>query len=172
MKTLKLFAAPLAAAIALGLLAGCAGDPSRSDPDVAPATAAEAAPASEAAEPLRETAPAPAPARKQVRDDAPPPVDEITGIVACDDYLGSYKSCHQVIGTYEPDSLASRYDLLRASLIKDSKDPARRTELEARCNNFSQMMKDALNGRECVDQAPEVAPTGFEDSVEDVEAEK
>lgn len=173
MKMYKLYAAPLAAAIALGLLAGCAGDPTRSDAAAEPPVAAvEPAPAPKAAEPVRETSPAPAPARMEVRDDPAPPVDEITGIVACDDYLATYVSCHRAIGTYEPDSLQSRYDALRASLIKDSRDPALRTDLEARCNNLAQMMKDALKERECLDTDAASAEVGFEDTDEDGDLEK
>jgi len=164
MKTFKPFAAALAAGVAVGLLAGCANEPMRAEPvATAPARVSPPPPAKTVA-PAKSTAPV----RHQPRVEPGVPADAITGVTACDDYLASYLGCHRVIGTYEPDALQERYDMLRASLLEEARNPEKIPGLEARCNGLAAMMKDALNGRACAGPVlTESGDTGFEDADED-----
>lgn len=163
MKSSKVHAASaIAVAIVLGLMVGCAGDPSRSEPE--PATRVEPMSPPAMAEPVAEQADASV--RLEPRREDAPALAESTGIVACDDYLASYLSCHRVIGTYDAANLEDRYEKLRLSLLEESRDPELVPELQTRCTNLAGLMKDALKGRACADQA------GFEEPVPDVDPEK
>ncbi len=72
-----------------------------------------------------------------------------TGIAACDDYLSSYLACHRAAQIYAPDQLQSRYQAMRTSLLRDSKDPDIRPQLAARCNSLATQLREALHGKAC-----------------------
>ncbi|HET7662538.1 MAG TPA: hypothetical protein VFK31_02775 [Rhodanobacteraceae bacterium] len=74
---------------------------------------------------------------------------EKTGIPACDDYLASYKGCHRAAGIYAPDTIDDHYRTMRDTLLRESKDPTKRSVLEARCKSLAHMLKNALHGKSC-----------------------
>jgi hypothetical protein len=80
-------------------------------------------------------------------DDANP--SDATGIAACDDYLSSYLACHRAAAIYAPDQLQSRYQAMRTSLLRDSKNPDIRPHLAARCNSLATQLRQALHGKSC-----------------------
>lgn len=84
-----------------------------------------------------------------------PDSSENTGIAACDDYLSSYLACHRAAKIYAPDQLPSRYQAMRTSLLRDSKNPDIRPQLAARCNSLASQLRQALHGKSC---APAPAP--------------
>ncbi len=149
----------LVAACSLAI-AGCADKPTRSTP--APA----------AAHPATGTTPAPAPAsrstgsprtstspaapRRAATDESLP---ANTGIASCDNYLASYKSCHRAAGIYRPDEIDSRYDMMRTTLLRDSKDDDMRPQLDARCTSLATQLKQALHGKSCAPDEPANAST-------------
>jgi len=83
-------------------------------------------------------------------DDQAESTDE-TGIPACDDYLSSYLACHRAADIYAPDQLQSRYEAMRSSLLRDSKNPSIRPQLAARCNSLSSQLRQALDGKSCAE---------------------
>lgn len=72
-----------------------------------------------------------------------------TGIAACDDYLSSYLACHQAAHIFAPDQLQSRYEAMRTSLLRDSKNPDIRPQLSERCNSLARSLRQALHGKPC-----------------------
>lgn len=66
----------------------------------------------------------------------------------CDEYLATYKACHTVIGT-APDTLDERLNRLRTTWQERARDPAQHEALTAQCQNLTDTMKEALNGRDC-----------------------
>jgi hypothetical protein len=78
---------------------------------------------------------------------------ERTGIAACDDYLSSYLACHRAAAIYAPDQLPARYQAMRNSLLRDSKNPDIRPQLAARCNSLATQLRQALHGKSC-DESP------------------
>jgi hypothetical protein len=80
-----------------------------------------------------------------------------TGITACDDYLASYLACHRAAAIYAPDQLQSRYEAMRSSLLRDSKNPDIRPQLAARCNSLASQLRQALHGKSCAENP---APAG------------
>jgi hypothetical protein len=72
-----------------------------------------------------------------------------TGIAACDDYLSSYLACHQAAHIFAPDQLQSRYEAMRTSLLRDSKNPDIRPQLSERCNSLARSLRQALHGKSC-----------------------
>lgn len=78
-------------------------------------------------------------------------VDETdaTGIPACDDYLSSYLACHRAAKIFAPDQLDARYQAMRTSLLRDSKNPDIRPQLGARCNSLATQLRQALHGKSC-----------------------
>jgi hypothetical protein len=74
-----------------------------------------------------------------------------TGIPACDDYLSSYLACHRAADIYAPDLLQSRYEAMRSSLLRDSRNPSIRPQLAARCNSLSSQLRQALDGKSCAE---------------------
>ncbi len=74
---------------------------------------------------------------------------EKTGIAACDDYLSSYLACHRAAEIYAPDQLQSRYEAMRTSLLRDSRNPDIRPQLANRCNSLSNQLRQALHGKSC-----------------------
>lgn len=74
---------------------------------------------------------------------------ERTGIAACDDYLASYMACHRAAAIYTPEQLPLRYQALRTTLLRDSKNPKIRPNLAARCNSLARTLRDSLHGKSC-----------------------
>lgn len=74
-----------------------------------------------------------------------------TGIAACDDYLSSYLACHRAAAIFPPDQLQSRYEAMRSSLLRDSKNPDIRPQLAARCNSLASQLRQALHGKSCAE---------------------
>ena len=72
-----------------------------------------------------------------------------TGIVACDDYLSSYLACHRAAHIFAPDQLQSRYEAMRSSLLRDSRNPDIRPQLAERCNSLARSLRQALHGKPC-----------------------
>jgi hypothetical protein len=88
---------------------------------------------------------------------AEPDLSDNTGIAACDDYLSSYLACHRAAAIYAPDQLQSRYEAMRSSLLRDSKNPDIRPQLAARCNSLANQLRQALHGKSCTENP---APAG------------
>lgn len=82
-----------------------------------------------------------------------------TGIAACDDYLSSYLACHRAAAIYAPDQLQSRYEAMRSSLLRDSKDPQIRPQLAARCNSLASQLRQALHGKSCAENPAPASST-------------
>lgn len=74
-----------------------------------------------------------------------------TGIAACDDYLSSYMACHRAAAIFPPGQLPSRYEAMRAGLLRDSKNPQIRPQLAARCNSLASQLRQALHGKPCAE---------------------
>lgn len=113
------------------LATGCTGPATRPEP-----------PAPHATQPRTVAQPAPA-------STAAPPTRGATGIPACDAYLASYKACHRAAGIYAPDTIDRHYRIMRHTLRKESRDPAKRPTLEARCQSLAHLLKQALHGKSC-----------------------
>lgn len=146
-------------AIACGLLlAGCAGQQQRT--------------ASSETVTTEQTAPAPGEhlARHETREttsttttksngNASAPTagmpDEMIGVASCDQYLSTYKVCHRAAHIFSPDQIDARYDMMRSTLLRDSRDPAKRATLDQRCSALAKQLTDALHGKSC-----NAAPTG------------
>ncbi|HEV7122171.1 MAG TPA: hypothetical protein VGN24_01950 [Rhodanobacter sp.] len=77
-----------------------------------------------------------------------------TGIAACDDYLSSYLACHQAAHIFAPDQLQSRYEAMRTSLLRDSRNPDIRPQLSERCNSLARSLRQALHGKSCATSPP------------------
>ncbi len=137
------------------LLAGCAGRTTRPvtrPPSTTPAPRQAASPAASTHATRSSTAGTTATAES---DAAPSgtaqdgqPTDS-TGIPACDDYLASYKGCHRAAGIFAPGQLEDRYEAMRTSLLRDSRDPDIRPQLAARCNSLARQLRQALHGKAC-----------------------
>jgi len=138
-------------------IAGCADKPTRGTPTPAahPATSTPAAPTSRTAGSSRPTT-SPAAPRRAVTDESLP---SHTGIASCDNYLASYKSCHRAAGIYRPDEIDSRYDMMRTTLLRDSRDEDMRPQLDARCTSLATQLKQALHGKSCAPDEPANAST-------------
>jgi hypothetical protein len=91
------------------------------------------------------------------RPAAEPDLSENTGITACDDYLTSYMACHRAAEIFPPSQLPSRYEAMRAGLLRDAKNPEIRPQLAARCNSLASQLRQALHGKPC---AANPAPAG------------
>lgn len=72
-----------------------------------------------------------------------------TGIAACDDYLSSYLACHRAAKIFAPDQLQDRYEAMRTSLLRDSRNPDIRPQLAERCNSLARSLRQALHGKSC-----------------------
>lgn len=82
-----------------------------------------------------------------------------TGIAACDDYLSSYLGCHRAADIFPPDQLPARYQTMRTSLLRDSRNPATRPQLAARCNSLAAQLRQSLHGKSC-DFVPTASASG------------
>ena len=132
----------LAALIASLLLAGCAQhENARSTRPAATTTSTTSTtPRARAAPARNETA------RGEATQASLP---DKTGIPVCDDYLSSYLACHRAAAIYAPSQLQSRYEAMRTSLLRDSKNPDIRPQLGARCNSLASQLREALHGKSC-----------------------
>jgi hypothetical protein len=143
------------------LLAACANHPAtRSDTassdtarsSAARATAARASASESATSNARHTAEQRRSAPTGQADNAEP---DRTGVPACDDYLTSYLACHRAAAIYTPEQLPLRYQAMRTSLLRDSKNPKIRPHLADRCNSLARTLRQALHGKSCeVSAAP------------------
>lgn len=134
------------------LLAACAGRPARTGPAASgqPRATPENRPPADTRPPAsgdesradQTTAPAGATAQDDMLPDG-------TGVSACDDYLASYVACHRAAAIYRPDEIQGRYEAMRTSLLRDSKDPDIRPNLAARCNSLASQLRQALHGKSC-----------------------
>jgi hypothetical protein len=135
--------------IAAALLAGCARQPT-TRPEAPSTRAATRAPAP----------PAPTTTSTNTNTNTSNASDEDqserTGIRACDDYLSSYLACHRAAQIFPPDQLQYRYEAMRTSLLRDSKNPDIRPQLAERCNSLARSLRQALHGKSC---ATSPAPT-------------
>lgn len=127
------------------LVAGCAQN------DTKPATSAS----SETSAPATSQ-----PSQSSASSEPASVLPEKTGIPACDDYLASYKGCHRAAGIYDPDTIDDHYRMMRDTLLRESKDPTKRSVLEARCKSLTNMLKDALHGKSCEPTPADAASTG------------
>lgn len=126
------------------LLVGCAQQPATRTTTTSATTSPSSSITKAASTSHRERA---APTRSEP---APKPdLSGNTGIAACDDYLSSYLACHRAAAIYAPDQLQSRYEAMRSSLLRDSKDPQIRPQLAARCNSLASQLRQALHGKSC-----------------------
>jgi hypothetical protein len=81
-----------------------------------------------------------------------------TGIPACDAYLSTYLACHRAAGIFPPDQLQDRYQAMRDSLLRDSRDPDIRPQLGSRCRSLSDSLRGALHGKSCNAPLPVAQP--------------
>ncbi len=126
------------------------GTSARPPASVPPPATTPAAPTPPAAAPARRATPVPDPATEA----------EFTGVMACDEYLASYRDCHRVIGALRPDIIDDRLQELRATWQEMAGDPAKRETLEAQCQSLTDTMKEALDGRECTPAESEFVQPG------------
>ncbi len=132
-----------------GLLAACAPHET-SRTTTTTSTASPSAPARKAApEREREREHANRAASKPAA--AKPDLSEGTGITACDGYLASYLACHRAAAIFPPNQLQSRYEAMRAGLLRDAKNPDIRPQLAARCNSLASQLRQALHGKPCAE---------------------
>ena len=152
-KTRSTLALSIAGALLLG---ACASHPQRGSETATTATTTTAT----AAAPENQSAPVIPRHRGKsgnaAAGEAPAPPGEMVGVASCDQYLSTYKACHRAAGIYPPDQIDSRYQAMRASLLRDSRDPAKRPTLDSRCRALSKLLTDALHGKSC--NAAPVAP--------------
>ncbi|HTH68869.1 MAG TPA: hypothetical protein VL545_11475 [Rhodanobacter sp.] len=135
------------------LLAGCTQHPvTRTTTTSATTTTPSTSTTRAASTPQREHA-----APNRSKPAAEPDLSDNTGIAACDDYLASYLACHRAAAIYAPDQLQSRYEAMRSSLLRDSKNPDIRPQLAARCNSLASQLRQALHGKSCAENP---APAG------------
>ncbi len=134
----------------VGLLAAC-GAPHETTRTTTTASASAASPSVSAhkASPQRERERARSASSKPAA--AKPDLSEDTGIAACDDYLASYLACHRAAAIFPPNQLQSRYEAMRSSLLRDSKNPDIRPQLAARCNSLASQLRQALHGKSCAE---------------------
>lgn len=142
----------LALACACGLLlAGCASPSRRS---------AAPPPSNGASRPAQPAPPIPGNETGTVpNEQLPPAPNGMVGVASCDQYLSTYKACHRAAGIFAPDQLEARYALMRDSLLRDARDPAKRATLDQRCSALSRQLQEALHGRSC-NAAPVPASSG------------
>lgn len=144
----------LAAVVTSLLLAACANHPAtRPHANTASAPNSATGNTSRHSETHRHNAPTGA--AEQADDTA----SERTGIPACDDYLTSYMACHRAAAIYTPEQLPLRYQAIRTSLLRDSKNPKIRPHLADRCNSLARTLREALHGKSCeTNPAPASSP--------------
>lgn len=129
--------------------AGCADQNTRSTASPAPqaTTTSSTAPVTPTAASERTAAGT----STQTANTTPP---DKTGIPACDDYLASYKGCHRAAGIYAPDTIDAHYKDMRDTLLKESRDPSKRSALAGRCVSLAKLLKESLHGQSCAPEQP------------------
>lgn len=137
---------PLSLTCAL-ILGGCAGHPQRT-------SGSEGMQSVVAPAPQRSQRPSPSRQMELIPKNAgPSPAqagpNEMVGVASCDQYLSTYKACHRAAGIFAPDQIDARYDMMRGTLLRDAKDPAKRAALDQRCRALSKQLNDALHGKSC-----------------------
>lgn len=139
------------------LLAGCAQHPATRPqaPSTSTPTTAPTAPT----RPITRSAAQRTPAASDNSATRDTDLSERTGIAACDDYLSSYLACHQAAHIFAPDQLQSRYEAMRTSLMRDSKNPDIRPQLSERCNSLARSLRQALHGKPCATNPAPAAST-------------
>jgi len=145
----------LTALLAGLLLTGCATHQAGPVTRTTGTTIHEAAPASR--HDTRQAAAAATTGGKSTRstDTSATGLSDRTGIPACDDYLSSYIGCHRAAGIFAPGQLQDRYEAMRSSLLRDSRNPDIRPQLAARCTSLATQLRTALHGKSCeVSPAP------------------
>lgn len=123
------------------LLAGCVGQPHRAGH--AP-IAANTSPPAHSVTPVPPTETGAAP-----RGQLPPAPNGMVGVASCDQYLSTYKACHRAAGIFAPDQIEAHYELMRAGLLRDARDPAKLNTLDQRCRALSTQLQEALHGKSC-----------------------
>jgi len=136
------------------LLAGCAQHPATKTTTTSTTTTPSTSTTKAASTPHREHA-----AATSSKSATKPDLSGNTGIAACDDYLSSYLACHRAAAIYAPDQLQSRYEAMRSSLLRDSKDPQIRPQLAARCNSLASQLRQALHGKSCAENPTPASST-------------
>jgi len=137
------------------LLAGCADKPAtRTSSSASPTSSAHPSSSTPSSTSTtqnknRQDDAASAAAAQVVREDDA----ETTGIAACDDYLSSYIACHKAANIFAPGQLPERYEAMRNSLLRDSRNPEIRPQLAARCNSLATQLRQALHGKPCASAA-------------------
>lgn len=124
------------------LLAGCASHPQRTAPGPREGTPPPVRAQPAQVKPPGETGTAP-------NEQLPPAPDGMIGVAACDQYLSTYKACHRAAGIFAPGQLDARYEIMRDTLLRDSRDPTKRAVLDERCRALSRQLQQALHGRSC-----------------------
>lgn len=123
------------------LLAGCASHPQRNEH----AQAAKAAPPpAHPAPPVPPDTTGTAP-----KEQLPPAPNGMVGVASCDQYLSTYKACHQAAAIFAPGQIEPHYELMRDSLLRDARDPVKRATLDQRCRALSAQLQEALHGKSC-----------------------
>ena len=124
------------------VLAGCASHPQRTRP-ARPESNAAPHPAHPAPViPRSETGTAP-------NEQLPPAPNGMVGVASCDQYLSTYKACHRAAGIFAPGQIETRYEVMRDGLLRDARDPLKRTTLDQRCRALSRQLQEALHGKSC-----------------------
>lgn len=136
------------------LLAGCAQHPATKTTTTSTTTTSSTSTRKAASTPHRERAVA-----TSSKPATEPDLSGNTGIAACDDYLSSYLACHRAAAIYAPDQLQSRYEAMRSSLLRDSKNPDIRPQLAARCNSLASQLRQALHGKSCAESPTPASST-------------
>lgn len=138
------------------LLGGCAGHPQRTETSTSMSPGQPVAPTPEhETRTTRTTHSAPT---TEAPMQMPTEPADMVGVAACDQYLSTYKACHRAAGIYASDQIDARYDMMRNTLMRDSKDPAKRASLDERCRALAKQLTDALHGKSC-NAAPAPAST-------------
>lgn len=123
------------------LLAGCASQPQKPEHAPVPVNATPS-PAHPAPPTSNETGTPP-------DEQLPPAPNGMVGVPSCDQYLSTYKACHRAAGIFAPSQIETRYALMRNSLLRDARDPVKRTALDQRCRALSAQLQEALHGKSC-----------------------
>lgn len=116
------------------VLAGCASHPQRAP------SSTNAVPQPAPVMPRTGTAP---------NEQLPPAPGGMVGVATCDEYLSSYKACHRAARIFASGQVDTRYEQMRDGLLRDARDPVKRTALDQRCRALSRQLQQALHGKSC-----------------------
>lgn len=129
------------------MLGGCAGHPERTESSASMGSEQPVAPAPMHQISTPRTMHHAAKTEPAMQTPAGPA--DMVGVASCDQYLSTYKACHRAAGVYAPDQIDARYGMMRHTLMRDSKDPAKRASLDERCRALAKQLTDALHGKSC-----------------------